>query len=387
MARQPRIEFAGAFYHVLCRGNRGERIFEGDEDRHMFLRTLAECCEKCGWRVFAWVLMGNHYHLVVHTPEANLVAGMKWFQNTYTRRFNTRHGKAGHLFGGRYKAIVVQREGGGYLEALMDYVHLNPARAGLADAREGRGLAGYPWSSLARGYAVAPGQRPEWLEVVEGLELFGFKDTVAGRRGFVDRLEKRAAEDAGRVAGTAGGLRNTLQRGWYWGSQSFRQEMLKLVPSVLCNRNYRSSGPAKGKDRQEAEFWIERAREHFGVAGQSMAEAPRMARLAAAWALHHRTTQPQAWIAGQLGLRSAANVSQQVRRIDSPKPPAFAQSEEWRRWGGICQELLTDPFGGGGNMRVTEDGTGRGVPVLASTTAQWVWPRTRSVESEGRTNS
>jgi len=332
MARHPRIEFSGAFYHVMCRGDRGERIFEDDEDRHMFLRTLGECCERSGWSLYAWVLTSNHYHWVLHTPEANLVVGMKWFQNTYTRRLNTRHRKWGHVFGGRYKAILVQGEGGGYLETLMDYVHLNPARAGLVSPRKRRRLVDFAWSSLAMGYAVAPGQRPEWLAAGEGLELFGFKDTASGRRRFVERLEKRAVEDDGCVAEPDAGLHSTLHRGWYWGSQKFREKMLKLVPSSLRNRNYRTSGLGRQKERQEAKFWIDLARKHFGVGGQSMASAPRPARLAAAWALHHRTNQPQGWIAEQLGLHSAANVSQQVRRIDSSDPPAFTGSREWRRW-------------------------------------------------------
>ena len=276
--------------------------------------------------------MGNHYHWVLQTPEANLVAGMKWFQNTYTRRFNTRHRSWGHVFGGRYKAILVQSEGGDYLETLMDYVHLNPVRAGMVDAREGRGLVDFAWSSVARGYAVEPSERPAWLAVGEGLELFGFKDTASGRREFVERLEKRAVEDEGRVAGSGAGLQSTLQRGWYWGSQEFRESMLQLVPAGLSNRNYRTSGLGRQRGRQKAEVWIERAREHFGVGEQSMAAAPRPARLAAAWALHHRTNESQAWIAEELGLHSAANVSQQVRRLDSSKPPDFTKGEEWRGW-------------------------------------------------------
>lgn len=102
MARQPRIEYEGAYYHVMCRGDRQEPICEDDRDRQMFLKTFDEGCARSGWRLYGWVLMSNHYHWVLRTPQANLVAGMKWFQNTYTRRLNTRHGKWGHVFGGRY---------------------------------------------------------------------------------------------------------------------------------------------------------------------------------------------------------------------------------------------------------------------------------------------
>ena len=108
MARNVRIEYAGAYYHVMARGNRREAIFLDDDDRRFFLQVLAEACGQTGWRVHAWVLMGNHYHLFLETPEANLVVGMKWLQITVARRFNIRHGKWGHLFGDRYKAILVE---------------------------------------------------------------------------------------------------------------------------------------------------------------------------------------------------------------------------------------------------------------------------------------
>ncbi len=93
MPRQVRIQFPGATYHVMCRGDRREEIFREDGDREMMLATLAETVEKTGWRVHAWVLMGNHYHMLFQTPEPNLVKGMTWFQTTYTLRLNAKHRK------------------------------------------------------------------------------------------------------------------------------------------------------------------------------------------------------------------------------------------------------------------------------------------------------
>ena len=104
MARKARVEFEGAVYHVLERGDRREAIFQDDADRRRFLETLGEACARTAWRVHAFVLMGNHYHFMLETPQANLVAGMRWFQTTWTMRFNRRHGLCGHLFQGRYKA-------------------------------------------------------------------------------------------------------------------------------------------------------------------------------------------------------------------------------------------------------------------------------------------
>src|SRR3954454_17820990 len=133
MARPLRIEYPGAVYHVMARGNQGRSILKDDIDRKRFLETLEESCEKTGWLVHAYVLMGNHYHLLVETPEANLVAGMKWLQGTYTQRYNSRHKLRGHLFQGRYKAVVVDGEEEPYFQVVSTYIHLNPARAKLIE--------------------------------------------------------------------------------------------------------------------------------------------------------------------------------------------------------------------------------------------------------------
>ncbi len=134
MARKLRVEYPGAIYHVINRGDRREDIFLTDKDRELFLETLQEACGKTGWHVLAYCLMRNHFHLVLETPRANLVAGMKWFLGTYTARFNRRHKLFGHLFSGRYKSLIVDGSGHTYLKTVCDYVHLNPVRAGLLAA-------------------------------------------------------------------------------------------------------------------------------------------------------------------------------------------------------------------------------------------------------------
>jgi REP element-mobilizing transposase RayT len=148
MARKLRVEYPGAIYHVMNRGDRREPIFLDDADRQRFVETLAEACAKTGWQIHVYVLMPNHFHLVVETPQPNLVAGMKWFLGTYTSRFNRRHKLSGHLFAGRYKSLIVDGSGNGYLRSVCGYVHLNPARV------RGRGmlpvdqpLKHFAWSS------------------------------------------------------------------------------------------------------------------------------------------------------------------------------------------------------------------------------------------------
>lgn len=240
MPRQVRIEFPGAFYHVMARGDRREAIVKDDEDRKTFVRTLGEAAERAGFRIHAWVLMPNHYHLLVETPEANLSKGMGWMQNAYTRRINVRHGLWGHVFGGRYKAIPV--EPGNCYWALLDYIHLNPVRAKIV--RREDGLEKFVWSSL-RGYLQEPGKRPAWLETAMGLAVAGCEDRVAGRRRFLEILEERvdwsAPSKAGRVFSEGEGkpklaVYSSLQRGWFFGSQEFKEELLKRLKEVVPGR-------------------------------------------------------------------------------------------------------------------------------------------------------
>src|SRR6266704_4833431 len=146
MARKLRVQYPGALYHVMNRGDRREPIFRDDADRQSFLATLGEVCLKTSWQVHAYCLMPNHFHLVVETPQANLVAGMKWFLGTYTSRFNRRHKLFGHVFSGRYKALVVDGSGSGYLRKVCDYVHLNPVRARLLSSNQP--LRSFVWSSF-----------------------------------------------------------------------------------------------------------------------------------------------------------------------------------------------------------------------------------------------
>ena len=129
----------------MNRGDRREPIFTADNDRHLYLATLGQACEKTDWQIHAFCLMSNHFHLVLETPRGNLVDGMQWLLGVYTNRFNHRYKEFGHLFSGRYKALLVDGSGNGYLKAVGDYVHLNPVRAGLLASEQP--LQAYPWSS------------------------------------------------------------------------------------------------------------------------------------------------------------------------------------------------------------------------------------------------
>jgi putative transposase len=173
MARPLRIEFAGALYHITSRGDRREKIFEDDEDREMFLRVLTEVTERYNWICYAYCLMGNHYHLVIETVEGNLSKGMRQLNGVFTQASNRRHHRSGHLFQGRFKSVLVDKDA--YLLELSRYVVLNPVRAGMVGSPEQ-----WLWSSYRA--MVGEASTPAWLMIEALLGQFGKKRSLARQR-------------------------------------------------------------------------------------------------------------------------------------------------------------------------------------------------------------
>jgi putative transposase len=344
------VEYEGAVYHVMARGDRREAIFQDDDDRRMFMRTLGEACERTGWKVFAWVLMGNHYHLVVETPEGNLVKGMQWFQTTWTVRHNIRHGLVGHVFGGRYKAIVVETGGGdrekvwrqgGYVGAVMDYVHLNPVRAGLVTVKSRRGLLDYEWSSLKKAYTVEARKRAGWMDVKRGLDFLGFKDEASGRRKYLEYLESRMREEAAERCGAAlpdgQTLQSTLQRGWCFGTQRFRDEVLERIEGAMKKRkrkkeSYEGAAVRRSHGEAVAQRLVENGLEAMGLALEPEKRTRGDYRVVLlAKLVREKTTMRNEWLAARLELKSAGNVSQQLSRIGKRLTEDRGLRKTWRQ--------------------------------------------------------
>ena len=173
MSRPIRIEFPDALYHVTARGDRREDIFEDDQDRHEFLTILEQVITRFNWTCYAWCLMDNHYHLLIQTPDGNLSKGMRQLNGVYTQASNRRHRRVGHLFQGRFKAILVDRDA--YLLELARYVVLNPVRAGMV-----KKPADWKWSS----YRASVGLEPSapWLSADGLLALFAKRRSLAQQR-------------------------------------------------------------------------------------------------------------------------------------------------------------------------------------------------------------
>ena len=258
-----------------------------------------------GWQVHALCLMANHFHLVVETPQANLVAGMKWFLGTYTSRYNRRHKVFGHLFSGRYKALIVDGSGNGYLRTVCDYVHLNPARANLL--KRGMALREYPWSTWPT-YLKKPRKRPGWLRVDRLLGEYGVpKDSTAGRRRLEEALEERRGKGESEAF-------KPIRRGWFLGKEALKRELLAQVSKRAGKSHYgeelRESTEAKA-ERIVTEELKRLGLAEDGLNGRRKGDRDK-ARIARR--LRQETVVTLGWIAERLRMGSVSMVTHCLKR-------------------------------------------------------------------------
>lgn len=215
MARPLRIELAGGLYHVTSRGDRREDIYGGDDDREAWLHMLGQVCERFNWRCHGFCQMTNHYHVVVETVEGNLSQGMRQLNGVYTQYVNRTHHRVGHVFQGRYKAVMVEKNS--HLLELARYVVLNPVRAGMVATADQ-----WPWSSY--GAFVGAASAPPWLEVDWVLGQFGV-DRARAVMQFVDFVRAGVG-----LPSVWEGLRGQI----YLGSDAFVQRMQCLADQPLA---------------------------------------------------------------------------------------------------------------------------------------------------------
>jgi len=315
----------------MCRGDRKEPIFDSDRDRREFMRTLGESCERTGFLIHSYVLMSNHYHLLLETPSGNLVSGMKWFQGTYTQRYNSANGKSGHLFQGRYKAIPLDCEDPDYLRIVSDYIHLNPARAGLLNAEAA--LEAYRWSSFP---AFISSSVPPWPWLVRA-RVFSCHDLPDEKRGSRRRYAKYMGLKVKELGERAGSAEleaewKLLRRGWYCGGEGFRDWLLDRVDAGMAGKRRDSyeSGGMRGYDEREAERLLSRALDQLGVNLEDV-RARRQAdavKQAIAWWIKSQTVVGDAWLCRELQMGHRVNVSRAVKRY---RALADAEAREIRK--------------------------------------------------------
>ena len=254
MARPWRIEFEGAYYHVLSRGNERKDIFYDDKDRGLFIDTLGEVSDRFDVDVFAFVLMSNHYHILLRTNQGNLSKAMQWLGVTYTRRFNNRHFRSGHLFQGRFKSIIVENDA--YVLELSCYIHRNPLRAGIV-----KRLTDYKWSSYP---IYAYGRKgPEWLKTDLILSFFSFKD---GHKEYREKVQQYAGEEAH--------LWEDLRHGLIMGTQKFVD---RIKSRYISERPHREVPQQRGLvGRMDAKMILDQASEFLNCDIEKYREAGRL---------------------------------------------------------------------------------------------------------------
>lgn len=321
MPRPTRIEYPGAVYHVMARGDGGKNIFDTDDDRNALLNLMKQVHESHGWKTHAYVLMGNHFHILLETPEANLVDGMRWLMGVFALGWNRRRNRRGHVFQGRYKAIPVDTgiKTDGYFKVVADYIHLNPARIGWVGGTTGKKLGSYRWSSFS---FYDKRKAPEWMSTTRVLEEFSLSDDRQGRRSYATYLEKTALNNDATVDEESF---KALRHGWFLGSEDFGKSLLKLIPKSprKPKRENLSGVPVRLHDEQAAAELADKALvaldlpkepENLRGHGKFMDEKALVAAL-----LRQLTKVSNTWIADRLGYNSSPTVSRAVARVRDSK--------------------------------------------------------------------
>jgi len=296
----------------MSRGDRGEAICRDDADRDLFFKTLSEVCARTGWKVHAYVLMSNHYHLLLETPEANLVMGMKWFLSTYTLRYNARYRQRGHVFQGRYKTVMIEPEERGFIERVSTYIHLNPLRAQLVHWPEER-LNLYRWSSCL--VYMEQAKKPSWLEVMRVLDCVGV-DERRGRWGrayseYIEKCCEEWADEQGRKALTREW--KTIRRGWFLGGDTFHERLLKSVGEQLKGKKIETYGGEEKceHDERAASALLAKGLDRIGLTVESLSALKKndKRKQVLGWWLNRQACVGSEWISNHLVMGHRTSVS------------------------------------------------------------------------------
>jgi REP element-mobilizing transposase RayT len=304
MARRVRIQYPGATYHIINRGNYRRDVFEGSGAITAFEAALGEACRCFGWGLHAYVVMRNHFHLALTTTTPNLVDGMHWLLTTFAVRFNRFRSENGHLFQGRYQALLIEDEGA--LSRVVDYIHLNPVRARRVTAQE---VADFPHGSLL---ALRKDPRPDFLVPAPWLSALDLEDTPAGWSRYIARLQSGGA-DVGTEDRTAS---SEFSRGWAIGTDTWRQAMARENSHWAAEPGMAAE---EMQDLREAR-WKRVLEAELAADGRTLAEAPRCPK-GVAWkvriarCLRESAGAPHAWIARTLHMGSVGSVRVAVSRL------------------------------------------------------------------------
>ncbi len=309
MARKLRIQYAGALYHIINRGNYRRDIFEGPATAEAFLKVLIETVRQFNWKLYAYVLMRNHFHLAIETLEPTLAEGMHWLQSTLATRFNHYRKESGHLFQGRYKSILLEDHAA--LGRVVDYIHLNPVRAKIVAPEQ---VAAYRWSSLndfIRGRRKPGMSMSEWLQARGGWE-----DNDQGLKEYECHLVDIGLDEAKwEQEGLIG-----LSKGWAIGTYGWRQTMAKEHAQLAI---------APGMEQDEIReirhlAWHRSLQKHLILRGKTsealmLGPKKQMWKIEIAQQIRAETGTSIGWLAENLHLGKATSTRSYLARHHAPK--------------------------------------------------------------------
>jgi REP element-mobilizing transposase RayT len=314
MPRSLRIEYPGAVYHALNRGNYRDSIFSLETIKGIFENTLFAACERSGWILHGYCVLDNHYHLALETPEPNLSAGMQWLQATFANRFNRNVQSRGHVFQGRFKSLIVERDE--YLGTLLDYIHLNPVRAGIVAPDQ---LQEYRWSSFW--YLFHKRKRPAFMEMSSCLYYAGhLVDTPIGRqkyRSYLGWLVESNNEQADAKF-------RHICRGWALGTRDFK--------NILLEKKQVRWIESVGRETEEARhlYWeslLKKLLAHLGKSHSHIVSEKKSAqwKVMIAYYMKKNTLVSNTWLGEHLHMGRPQGVSQYVSAFE--KSQGFKTSQ------------------------------------------------------------
>lgn len=314
MARKPRLEFVGALYHVFNRGHARAELFSSPEAASAFVDCLFQACQRMQWKLHAFGLMPDQYHLAIETPRGNLVAGVHWLQSAFGNRFNRTRGDAGRAFRGRYQAILV--EPGPRWSEVVDCIHLMAVNAELISLPN---LSGFRWSSFRLFARSNLEQRPPFLVCDPWLKPLGLEDTAEGWQKYLEHLDTWLADPSRLKSALA-----AISRGWAYGSPEFRRGLVERMQA----RRFGSGGEMAEENRRD---WHVRLDDGLKTLRRELSEAPGAPKSApwkialAAWLKTH-TSVLNRWLSEQLHMGPPDAVSRYVGELRSGKRPAAAEA-------------------------------------------------------------
>ena len=323
MARQLRIQVSGAFYLVTNKSEARNGLFRDDDERRIFLDCLMETCNKTGWKIHAYSLVKEGYFLLLECPEPNLVDGMKWFQGAFTAKVNKKRNRRESLFPRRYRSVIIDPKAKGIFKAAGDFIHSAPVWNKSTKAN----LANFKWSSLLD-YKAPKSKRAKWIQTSKILGDSKLKDDTTGRKKYYQQVSSAGKMASGsHIDEELAAEWKPLQRGWFYGSKKFHQDLLSNIAKARAGKTPGKSSPKNTHGEAMARNIIKSGLKALKLTEAKLNKLPLGAdeKIALASVLRNKTTISQDWISKKLKMGHRTNVSNGITKVKNDETGTLAK--------------------------------------------------------------